>query len=59
MEAHCRRLVEEKGVLLLPSSLYVSDLLPVPADRFRVGVGRRNMEAGLDAWRSFLSEEGF
>lgn len=55
VEAHCRRLVEEKGVLLLPSSLYVSDLLPVSADRFRVGIGRRNIDAGLAAWREFLS----
>ena len=56
VEEHCRRLVEEKGVLLLPSSLYRSDLLPVPADRFRVGVGRRNMDSGLAAWREFLAE---
>jgi len=56
VEEHCRRLVEEKGVLLLPSSLYVSDLLPVPMDRFRVGVGRRNIDAGLAAWREFLNE---
>lgn len=56
VEEHCRRLVEEKGVLLLPSSLFVSDLLPVPTDRFRVGVGRSNIEAGLAAWREFLSE---
>ncbi len=56
VEEHCRRLVEEKGVLLLPSSLFVSDLLPVPMDRFRVGVGRKNIDAGLAAWREFLSE---
>jgi aspartate/methionine/tyrosine aminotransferase len=55
VEAHCRRLVEERGVLLLPASLYVSDLLPVPADRFRVGVGRRGIEAGLAAWRDYLA----
>lgn len=55
VEEHCRRLVEEKGVLLLPSSLYVSDLLPVPMDRFRVGIGRRNIDAGLAAWREFLA----
>ena len=54
VEEHCRRLVEEKGVLLLPSSLYVSDLLPIPADRFRVGIGRKNIDAGLAAWRAFL-----
>jgi len=56
VEEHCRRLVEEKGVLLLPSSLYASDLLPVPADRFRVGIGRKNIDAGLAAWREFLEE---
>ncbi|RVP11001.1 aminotransferase class I/II-fold pyridoxal phosphate-dependent enzyme, partial [Sinorhizobium meliloti] len=39
VEEHCRRLVEESGVLLLPSSLFVSDLLPVAQDRFRVGFG--------------------
>ncbi len=55
VEEHCRRLVEEKGVLLLPSSLFVSDLLPVPMDRFRVGVGRRNIDAGLEAWGEFLA----
>ena len=56
VEEHCRRLVEEKGVLLLPASLYASDLLPVPADRFRVGIGRKNIDAGLAAWREFLEE---
>jgi aspartate/methionine/tyrosine aminotransferase len=55
VDNHCRGLVEEAGVLLLPSSLFVSDLLPVPSDRFRVGVGRLNIEAGIDAWRAFLA----
>lgn len=55
VEEHCRCLVEENGVLLLPSNLYVSDLLPVPIDRFRVGFGRRNIDAGLAAWREYLS----
>ncbi|PTM95396.1 aminotransferase class I/II-fold pyridoxal phosphate-dependent enzyme [Mycoplana dimorpha] len=54
VEEHCRRLVEEAGVLLLPSSLFVSDLLPVPQDRFRIGTGRKDMQPGLDAWRLFL-----
>ncbi|PST21948.1 pyridoxal phosphate-dependent aminotransferase [Mesorhizobium plurifarium] len=54
VEEHCRSLVEESGVLLLPSSLFVSDLLPVTLDRFRVGFGRKNIEAGLDAWRHHL-----
>lgn len=54
VEAHCRRLVEESGILLLPSSLFVSDLLPVATDRFRVGFGRKGIEIGLDAWRRHL-----
>ena len=55
VETHCRRLVEEAGVLLLPSSLFVSDLLPVATDRFRVGFGRKDIETGLDAWRRHLT----
>lgn len=51
---HCRQLVEEAGVLLLSSSLFTSDLLPVATDRFRVGFGRKNISAGLDAWRTHL-----
>ena len=54
VEEHCRRLVEEAGVLLLPSSLFASGLLPVPQDRFRVGFGRRDIKPGLDAWQGFL-----
>lgn len=54
VESHCRRLVEEAGVLLLPSSLFVSDLLPVAQDRFRVGFGRKDIEVGLAAWRQHL-----
>ncbi|MFK3963698.1 aminotransferase class I/II-fold pyridoxal phosphate-dependent enzyme [Ensifer adhaerens] len=54
VESHCRGLVEEAGVLLLPSSLFVSDLLPVATDRFRVGFGRKDIEVGLDAWRRHI-----
>ncbi len=51
---HCRELVEKSGILLLSSSLFASDLLPVATDRFRVGFGRKNISAGLDAWRAHL-----
>ncbi|MGF6156437.1 aspartate/methionine/tyrosine aminotransferase [Ensifer sp. KUDG1] len=54
VESHCRGLVEEAGVLLLPSSLFVSDLLPVATDRFRVGFGRKDIEIGLEAWRRHI-----
>jgi aspartate/methionine/tyrosine aminotransferase len=55
VEALCARLVEEAGVLLLPSSLYVSDLNEVPQDRFRIGFGRKGMDEGLAAMRAFLN----
>jgi hypothetical protein len=55
VETFTRRLVEENGVLLLPSSVYRSDLGPVPADRFRIGFGRSTMPAGLAAMRDWLS----
>ncbi len=54
VEEHCRRLIEEAGVLLLPASLYRSDLAPTPSDRFRVGFGRAHLREGLAAWRAFL-----
>lgn len=53
-DEHCRQLVEDAGVLLLSSSLFTSGLLPVATDRFRVGFGRKNISAGLDAWRVHL-----
>jgi len=54
VEAFTQRLVEESGVLLLPSSVYRSDLGPVPADRFRIGFGRSAMPSGLDVMRDWL-----
>ncbi|WP_354644484.1 pyridoxal phosphate-dependent aminotransferase [Kitasatospora camelliae] len=54
VEEFCTRLVEEAGVLLLPASIYHSDLTPTPTDRFRIGVGRAEPEAGLTAFRTWL-----
>jgi aspartate/methionine/tyrosine aminotransferase len=54
VEAFTTRLVEEAGVLFLPSSIYRSELGPVPADRFRVGFGRYGMAEGLSAMRGWL-----
>ena len=50
----CRRLVEQAGVVLLPADLYESGLAPVPEDRFRIGVGRRDPEPALAAFDDFL-----
>jgi aspartate/methionine/tyrosine aminotransferase len=54
VEEFARRLVEESGVLLLPASVYRSELGETPADRFRIGYGRDNMEVGLAALRAHL-----
>jgi aspartate/methionine/tyrosine aminotransferase len=54
-EAMCADLVRDEGVLLLPASIYASRLTPVPADRFRVGVGRSGPQEGLERWAAWLS----
>ncbi|MER6518476.1 pyridoxal phosphate-dependent aminotransferase [Streptomyces sp. NPDC060334] len=54
VETFCIRLVEEAGVLLLPASIYQSELTATPTDRFRIGLGRRNPEEGLAAFADFL-----
>ena len=54
VEHFTTRLVEESGVLLLPSSIYRSELGPVPDNHFRIGFGRTGMEAGLAAFRGWL-----
>jgi aspartate/methionine/tyrosine aminotransferase len=55
VEAFARDLVERAGVLLLPSSIYRSQLGAVPTDRFRIGYGRKGIEEGLAAMRAHLS----
>lgn len=55
VEAHCQRLLEQASVLLLPASVYRSELLPTPVDRFRVGFGRATLEEGLAAWGAALA----
>jgi aspartate/methionine/tyrosine aminotransferase len=54
VEAFTSRLVEQSGVLVLPASVYHSDLGPTPTDRFRIGYGRDNMDAGLAAMGAHL-----
>ncbi len=49
------RLVEEAGVLLLPSTIYASELGPTPTDRFRLGLGRRGLDAGIAAMDAHIS----
>ena len=58
VEAFCRDLVEQAGVLLAPASLFRSNLADTPTDRFRVGVGRSNPEPALEAMERFLERRG-
>lgn len=56
-EAFCRKLIEESGVLLLPSSIYRSDLAEVPQHHFRIGFGRDQVfKQGLAAMRQHLEQ---
>jgi len=47
VEQFCRTLVEESGILFLPSTIYSSDLGDTPTDRFRLGFGRKGLEEGI------------
>ena len=57
VEPFCKTLVSEYGVLLLPASVYRSELMDTPSDRFRIGFGRRNVEAGLAVFREFINDK--
>jgi hypothetical protein len=50
--------VAEAGVLLLPASIYRSELTPVPVDRFRLGLGRLGVPEALDAFGAWLDGRG-
>ena len=56
VEEFTRRLVEETGVLFLPSSIYRSDLGAVPDNCMRVGFGRTFVPQGLAALRQWLDQ---
>ncbi|MEY2882316.1 MAG: hypothetical protein RL490_40 [Pseudomonadota bacterium] len=58
VEAFCEQLVAETGVLLLPASIYRSELGPVPADHFRIGFGRSNMADALAVFGDWLRARG-
>ncbi len=49
VEAFCRSLVQDSGVLFLPSIIYRSELGETPVDRFRLGYGRRGLDEGIAA----------
>jgi aspartate/methionine/tyrosine aminotransferase len=49
VDAFVLAMAERAGVLLLPASVFRSELLALPMDRFRIGFGRASFAAGLDA----------
>jgi aspartate/methionine/tyrosine aminotransferase len=55
VERMCTDLVEQAGVLLLPASIYRSELTPTPTDRFRIGVGRSDPAPALQRWAHWLT----
>ena len=54
VEAFCRDLLDEAGVVLLPAGIFASPLAAVSADRFRIGLGRAGPGPALDAFGAFL-----
>lgn len=57
VETFTRALVEESGVLLLPSTIYRSELGDTPKDRFRLGFGRKGLDAGLAVMETHVSKK--
>ncbi len=57
-ENFCRSLVEDSGVLLLPSSIYESEVSNTPKDHFRIGIGReKGFKEGLVAMREHFEKK--
>jgi aspartate/methionine/tyrosine aminotransferase len=55
VEEFCESLVRERSAVLLPASIYASQLADVPTDRFRIGLGRRDPAAGWAVLASHLA----
>jgi aspartate/methionine/tyrosine aminotransferase len=54
VERMCSELIEQAGILLLPASIYRSELTSVATDRFRVGIGRAHPDEALGVWADWL-----
>ena len=50
----CKKLIEQKGIMLLPGSL-----LNYPGNHFRIGLGRKNFKVVLEEFGSFFPLLGF
>lgn len=56
VEQFTQKLVEQSGVLLLPSTIYSSTLGKTPDDRFRLGYGREGLDEGLAVLEQHIIE---
>jgi aspartate/methionine/tyrosine aminotransferase len=55
VEQFSRQLLDAEGVLVLPGSMYASEITDaVPMDHFRVGIGRLGLAEGVAAFDRFL-----
>jgi aspartate/methionine/tyrosine aminotransferase len=57
VEKFTQHLIAEANVLLLPASIFQSEVTSLPQDRFRIGYGRSYVPAGLDAMRDWLAKQ--
>lgn len=58
VEVFCRKLLEEAGILLLPSSIYYSELMDTPKEHFRIGFGRDQVFVdGLAALEAYMEAQ--
>lgn len=54
VDAFAEKLVNEAGILILPSAIYRSELGKTPENYFRFGYGRTGLEDGLAAFDTYL-----
>jgi aspartate/methionine/tyrosine aminotransferase len=54
VERFTKRLVEEVGIIMLPASIFRSDLGSVQNNRFRIGFGRSYFADALEVLQEYL-----
>ena len=50
----CEQLIKKHSIMLLPASVYASEVEISPINHFRIGYGRKNMNDGLDALKTAI-----
>ena len=56
-EVFAQNLLEKSGVLILPSSIYASEIGQVPQNHFRIGIGRdQTVKSGITAMRQHFEQ---